>query len=112
MIRRPPRSTRTDTLFPYTTLFRSNLGWLGAQIRARLDDGARYDLHIRYSDEGWPALDTGGALQRARPLLGEAPFVLVNADVYSDYPWSGLLARARDMPPSSRAHLEIGRAHV
>src|SRR3546814_5739807 len=26
MIRRPPRSTRTDTLFPYTTLFRSNAG--------------------------------------------------------------------------------------
>src|SRR3546814_19679191 len=26
MIRRPPRSTRTDTLFPYTTLFRSSLG--------------------------------------------------------------------------------------
>src|SRR3546814_2459936 len=29
MIRRPPRSTRTDTLFPYTTLFRSNIGNLG-----------------------------------------------------------------------------------
>src|SRR3546814_11293634 len=29
MIRRPPRSTRTDTLFPYTTLFRSIPGWLG-----------------------------------------------------------------------------------
>src|SRR3546814_11895323 len=28
MIRRPPRSTRTDTLFPYTTLFRSGLGWI------------------------------------------------------------------------------------
>src|SRR3546814_21078738 len=27
MIRRPPRSTRTDTLFPYTTLFRSHWGW-------------------------------------------------------------------------------------
>src|SRR3546814_2664079 len=27
MIRRPPRSTRTDTLFPYTTLFRSAYGW-------------------------------------------------------------------------------------
>src|SRR3546814_1615393 len=27
MIRRPPRSTRTDTLFPYTTLFRSRCGW-------------------------------------------------------------------------------------
>src|SRR3546814_10254449 len=33
MIRRPPRSTRTDTLFPYTTLFRSNLGnaWLATE---------------------------------------------------------------------------------
>src|SRR3546814_20760232 len=34
MIRRPPRSTRTDTLFPYTTLFRSRvvLGWVGGQF--------------------------------------------------------------------------------
>src|SRR3546814_15444902 len=30
MIRRPPRSTRTDTLFPYTTLFRSPLLWVGS----------------------------------------------------------------------------------
>src|SRR3546814_9997509 len=71
-----------------------NLGRLGAQIRARLDDGARYDLPIRYSDEVSPALDTGGALQRARLLMGEAPFLLVNADVYSDYPWSGQIGRA------------------
>src|SRR3546814_8373692 len=37
MIRRPPRSTRTDTLFPYTTLFRSlgNLGGLGQCLRQR-----------------------------------------------------------------------------
>src|SRR3546814_20174635 len=33
MIRRPPRSTRTDTLFPYTTLFRSNSGILLRQSR-------------------------------------------------------------------------------
>src|SRR3546814_10919187 len=31
MIRRPPRSTRTDTLFPYTTLFRSNRLWLRSE---------------------------------------------------------------------------------
>src|SRR3546814_5563323 len=31
MIRRPPRSTRTDTLFPYTTLFRSKVIWLEAK---------------------------------------------------------------------------------
>src|SRR3546814_2731550 len=52
MIRRPPRSTRTDTLFPYTTLFRSlNIGYLavktmvshlrGEKIEARIDTGAR-----------------------------------------------------------------------
>src|SRR3546814_18901714 len=33
MIRRPPRSTRTDTLFPYTTLFRSGILGTGAAIR-------------------------------------------------------------------------------
>src|SRR3546814_5634532 len=33
MIRRPPRSTRTDTLFPYTTLFRSGLHLPSAQLR-------------------------------------------------------------------------------
>src|SRR3546814_3875501 len=36
MIRRPPRSTRTDTLFPYTTLFRSNFARLSAQRRPNL----------------------------------------------------------------------------
>src|SRR3546814_19744893 len=36
MIRRPPRSTRTDTLFPYTTLFRSRLVLLGPQRRVEL----------------------------------------------------------------------------
>lgn len=84
-----------------------NLGWLGAQIRARLGDGQRCGLQIRYSDEGWPALDTGGALLRARPLLGEAPFVLVNADVYTDFAWPGLLTRAQHLPPQTRAHLVL-----
>src|SRR3546814_14790522 len=31
MIRRPPRSTRTDTLFPYTTLFRSTIEWAAGE---------------------------------------------------------------------------------
>src|SRR3546814_7176424 len=35
MIRRPPRSTRTDTLFPYTTLFRSNAPWMAGAPRGR-----------------------------------------------------------------------------
>src|SRR3546814_3902486 len=51
MIRRPPRSTRTDTLFPYTTLFRS------LHLRDRLLDGPAADLRL-----GLP-LGTGGAAQ-------------------------------------------------
>src|SRR3546814_11608431 len=41
MIRRPPRSTRTDTLFPYTTLFRSSpcrARWIGASNENRKED--------------------------------------------------------------------------
>src|SRR3546814_15496420 len=39
MIRRPPGSTRTDTLFPYTTLFRSGEAFIERQPRRRLDAG-------------------------------------------------------------------------
>src|SRR3546814_18922310 len=42
MIRRPPRSTRTDTLFPYTTLFRSPL--LGQALQAALAEGRHQPL--------------------------------------------------------------------
>src|SRR3546814_17180116 len=45
MIRRPPRSTRTDTLFPYTTLFRSttdNTRWAGRQRRVSACIGHRH----------------------------------------------------------------------
>src|SRR3546814_4566956 len=44
MIRRPPRSTRTDTLFPYTTLFRSVLGGLRRQL-ASLDRNGPFSLY-------------------------------------------------------------------
>src|SRR3546814_17860733 len=54
MIRRPPRSTRTDTLFPYTTLFRSEyIGVLLTQpeIRARLAE-ATADFQRTMDEEG------------------------------------------------------------
>ena len=58
-----------------------NLGHLGGQIRDCLGDGRRYAAEIQYSDEGERALETAGGIIQALPLLGDAPFMVVNADV-------------------------------
>lgn len=84
-----------------------NLGWLGERLRAHLGDGARYGVAIAYSEEGWPALETGGGVFRALPLLGSEPFLLVNGDVYTDYPWPALAERARTLPAGDLAHLVL-----
>lgn len=62
-----------------------NHAWLGAQIPAALGDGARHGVSIRYSDEGDSALETGGGIFKALPLLGPGPFVVVNGDVWTDF---------------------------
>ena len=63
-----------------------NLGWLGEQIVDRVGSGARYGLNVVYSPEGDNVLETGGGIQRALPLLGSQPFLVVNADIYTDMP--------------------------
>jgi len=67
-----------------------NLAWLGAQIRATLGDGSAFGLSIRYSEEGSEALETGGGIFRALPLLGDAPFLVVNGDVFTDLDFTRL----------------------
>ncbi len=67
-----------------------NLSWLGDKIRAALDDGARYGVSIAYSEEGPVPLETGGGIHRALPLLGTEPFLVVNADVWTDVDFSGV----------------------
>lgn len=62
-----------------------NLSYRGAQIRERLGDGRRLGVSIAYSDEGEPPLETAGGIVQALPLLGSAPFLLVNADIYTDF---------------------------
>lgn len=56
-----------------------NIHWLGSQIREHLK--ARRDLKIVISDETDLLLETGGGIAKALPLLGDAPFVAVNADL-------------------------------
>jgi MurNAc alpha-1-phosphate uridylyltransferase len=56
---------------------------LAGQIVERIGEGARFGLRIAYSREAEP-LETAGGIAQAAPLLGEAPFLLVNADVYCE----------------------------
>jgi len=68
-----------------------NLSWLGGKIRATLGDGSRYGVRISYSEEGPVPLETGGGIHRALPLLGPDPFLVVNADVWTDMDFSRVL---------------------
>jgi len=76
-----------------------NHAYLGEQIEQTLGDGSRYGLAISYSAEG-EALETGGGIFHALPLLGDEPFLVINGDVWTDYPYAHL----RDCPVEM-AHL-------
>jgi MurNAc alpha-1-phosphate uridylyltransferase len=65
-----------------------NYAHLGNMLVDYLGDGSRYGVHIRYSAEPEGALETGGGIKRALPLLGDAPFLVVNGDVWTDYPYT------------------------
>src|SRR3546814_11470643 len=75
MIRRPPRSTRTDTLFPYTTLFRSELEDVHARL-ARADrklvQQEQASCCYARSNKYW-VQDPQGVAWEAFHTLGEVP---------------------------------------
>jgi MurNAc alpha-1-phosphate uridylyltransferase len=63
-----------------------NLGWHGERIAERIGSGERYGLEVIYSDEGEHILETGGGIYKALPSLGANPFLVINADIYTDMP--------------------------
>ena len=69
-----------------------NLGHLGEQIRQTVGDGSDWSVNIEYSQEPEGALETGGGIAHALPLLGSSPFLIVNGDIYTDYPFERLRA--------------------
>jgi MurNAc alpha-1-phosphate uridylyltransferase len=74
-----------------------NLSWLGEQIASALGDGSRHGLHVIFSREPWPALETGGGIFNALPLLGCEPFLLVNGDVHADVDFTALRLAPGDL---------------
>jgi MurNAc alpha-1-phosphate uridylyltransferase len=79
-----------------------NQGHLGDLLPAALGDGRRWGIRIHWSDEQPAALETGGGIFQALPLLGGGPFLVVNGDVWTDYPFARLRAVKCD-----RAHLVL-----
>lgn len=75
-----------------------NVAHLADEIERSLGDGARLGARVCYSREP-VALETAGGIAQALPLLGEAPFLAVNADIYCDYQYSRSLAVAREQAP-------------
>lgn len=70
-----------------------NVAHLADLVERGLGNGSRYGVTIAYSREQ-QALETGGGIAYALPLLGDAPFVVVNSDIYCDYDFTRLTAAA------------------
>ncbi|KAF1684860.1 mannose-1-phosphate guanylyltransferase [Pseudoxanthomonas broegbernensis] len=79
-----------------------NVSWLAARFPEALGDGDRWGLRLRYSHEGDAPLETGGGMLHALPLLGEAPFIAVNGDVWTDFDFARL-----PREPRGEAHLVL-----
>ena len=77
-----------------------NYDHLGEQIVAALGDGNAYGADIAYSPESGRALETGGGIFNALPLLGDEPFLVVNSDIWTDFAFERLPSQ-----PDGLAHL-------
>jgi MurNAc alpha-1-phosphate uridylyltransferase len=99
-----------------------NHAHLGEQIEQRLGDGTAWGMSIRYSPEP-TALETGGGIFHALPLLGDTPFLVVNGDVWCDADPAELTLAAGDLAslllvdnpshhPEGDFHLSAGRVQA
>ena len=79
-----------------------NLSWQAPKLRAHLGDGSRFGLAVHLSEEGPVPLETGGGIHHALDRLGPGPFLVVNGDVWTDFPLETL-----SLPAGMLAHLVL-----
>ena len=79
-----------------------NVHHLGEQIEQHLGDGRRYGVRISYSRES-ELLDTGGGVVNALALLGDAPFLILNGDIFTDFSLRDLTP----LPAGADVHLVV-----
>lgn len=80
-----------------------NTAWLGHKLHDYLGDGSQFGVSISWSDEDEP-LETAGGIQKALPLLGNEPFLLVNGDIWLRYDFQALAKKSLD---DKLAHLVL-----
>ncbi len=79
-----------------------NVCYFADQIMEYLRDGSQYGLSIQYSREfKLGELETGGGIIKALPLLGKEPFILLSADIVTDFPFQQLVTKS-----------EVGSGHL
>jgi N-acetyl-alpha-D-muramate 1-phosphate uridylyltransferase len=78
-----------------------NHAHLGAQIEAALGNGKKWGLSIQYTPEA-TALETAGGIANALHLLGDAPFLVVNGDIFTELDFSQIRLNVPDL-----AHLVL-----
>ncbi|MFT4255485.1 MAG: nucleotidyltransferase family protein [Pseudoxanthomonas sp.] len=79
-----------------------NTSWLAQQFPQTLGDGSRWGVNLHFLHEGPMPLETGGGMWGALPLLGDAPFIAVNGDIWSDHDFARLPCE-----PAGDAHLVL-----
>ena len=77
-----------------------NTSWLADRFAPALGDGDAWGLRLRCAYEGAEPLETGGGMLNALPLLGDAPFLAIAADVWTDFDFAAL-----PREPEGLAHL-------
>lgn len=84
-----------------------NLGHLGEQIPEFLGRGEQWGLTLHYSQEPPGALETAGGIRHALPLLGGAPFLVINGDIFCDWDVGQAHVIADNCLPECMAHLVL-----
>jgi N-acetyl-alpha-D-muramate 1-phosphate uridylyltransferase len=79
-----------------------NTSWFARQFPDVLGDGSHWGLRIHFVYEGTTPLETGGGMWNALPLLGDAPFLAVNGDIWTDFDYARL-----PHDPDGDAHLVL-----
>lgn len=94
-----------------------NAAYLADMLMEQLGNGQQYGVTIAWSREE-QALETAGGIRQALPLLGEEPFLLVNGDVWTDFPFGELVSHplgddlARLVMVPNPAHNPDGDFHL